>query len=43
VSFRLGADERAELDARGAIRGVSGDVEAKAIVMAALEKMPRVN
>lgn len=36
VVFRLGTVERAALDARGAARGVSGDVEAKAIVTAAL-------
>jgi len=36
VVFRLGAADRAALDARGAARGVSGDVEAKAIVTAAL-------
>ncbi|HEY6875573.1 MAG TPA: hypothetical protein VI384_04365 [Candidatus Dormibacteraeota bacterium] len=36
VQFRLGAAERAALDARGEKRGVSGDVEAKRIVLEAL-------
>lgn len=36
VVFRVGTEMRAELDARGAARGVSGDLEAKAIVTAAL-------
>lgn len=36
VVFRVGSEMRAALDARGATRGVSGDVEAKAIVTAAL-------
>lgn len=36
ITFRVGTEMRAALDARGAIRGVSGDVEAKSIVTAAL-------
>lgn len=38
VVFRVGSEMRAVLDARGALRGVSGDVEAKAIVTAALTR-----
>jgi hypothetical protein len=38
VVFRVGSELRAALDARGARRGVSGDVEAKAIVTAALTR-----